>query len=190
MSFDGDNDFSIIDFEKPFKRVRFSDESDDVYEYEPESEGNNENFSVENETETVSNELQSFEQKEFLPTEESKRKAVDSDNVKDAANSLPEFCDDKVELTTCNKQVTITGDSSEVDCSAQSGENPTDSVVSDSPPIEHFDNNNSQIVDLNKLIYETEHMTITTSEQPEGVNQHMSSSEQVMNTIFLFILTR
>lgn len=188
MSYE-DNDLSIINVEKPRKRVRWSDESDDVslqhaslhhvYEYEPEPYSNNENFSMENETEAVSTELQSLEH-----TGESKSKAVNCDNLKGAANSLPEFCDDKGELNMCNKQATITGDSSEVDYSVQSVEKSVNSVVSD-----HFDNNNSHMDDLNSLIYETQLMRISTSKQADEVSQHVPSSEQVMKTIFLFTLT-
>lgn len=148
-----DKDLSIIDVENPPKRVRWSDD-----------------FSIENETEAVSTELQSLHH-----TKESKSKALHCDNIKGASNSLPEFCDDKN-----NKQATITGDSSEVDCSVQSGEKSISSVVSDPPPI--GDNNNA----LDVLIYETEHMSICSdSKQAEEV----SSSEQVMKRIFLFTLT-
>lgn len=178
MSCDED---SAVDSEKPFKRVRFSEESDTVFEYEPERNENNQNFPVEIEKD-VSTEL---EQPRFS-TEESKKKAVDFDNIKDAANSPTGFCDDKVLLFECNKQFTITDGTNEIESCVQSDDASPNYIVTDSPPIDQFDNNNS-MADVNSLILETEHMTISPPDEAEDINEY--SSGQVIKTIFLFILT-
>lgn len=185
MSFVGENDFSVNDDEKPRKKVKFNDAGTRIIYFEPEHDGNNENSSMEKDSETVSTEFPSV-QKGFIPAEESE-KAEDSD-VKGATNFLPECCDNKFELALCNKQVTTTGDSSKVDCCIQSDQKSNNSVISGSLSIEHYANNNLHVMDLDRLIYKTEHMTLSTSEQAEEVDELVSSSKQVMEAIILHII--